>query len=720
MSSRTQIYTQIPWTGGLNDSVDSGFLPANDLQIADNIVFTTNQTRKKRDALEYFGTAIPTVASRSSSGTTRTLVFASSIFSGTDEILCPGEKITVTGGPSTYRVTNGIILSASDLTITYTAVGSLTEGTTSDTTLTVERSSPYICLKDYWRSDASYVKVQRYMAVTSQGKLFYYTSSGKRFEVQSRPQTFTVVCTAEGTLTTGDYFDFNTTTTGYRVWYNINAAGGAPSAGGRTLVPVTVATAATAATIATSTKVAIDALDGATATVDTGTATVTVVLDLQGAPTVPADGNTLFVITTTQAGTSASAPFTATITKACMEIMNDVLLVAFDGVGNKCIRYRPETSSYYYTIGGSPPDFSVMRVHQSRLWTNDKVNIDRYNYSSIGDFEEWDGAGTSAALDVFPGDGDSDGLQSLFPPFRETLFSGKGQKLYRVNGDDEDNYSPSIVTTGLGSLAHKAAVAVDLDDLIFVSSKGIHSLAATNDFGDFNAKFLSAKIQNRFNDLVSARLGFTQACYIPDMNSVFFTVTENGSSLNNAILLFNTLAQEWVRWPDIDCQSISTRRVGSSDVFMIGTSDSRLVQSSGSTGLDFGTTIYRFRIKTGTIYPQGRPDAVSMFKKLSLFYKPKGTFTITAKIKIDNQPIQALAFSQTSGGDVLGTTFVLGASILGSSNVLAPYEKQIEGIGRGFTLELESSGQDDQIEIYGFTSEYESADKAQEVIETEN
>lgn len=721
MPSRTQIYTQIPWTGGLNDSVDPGFLPAGDLQTADNIVFTTSQTRKKRDALEYFDSSIPASATRSSSGTTRTIVFASSINAVTDEILVEGEKITVTGGPSSYRVTGAPILSATSSTITYTAVGSLSEGSTVDTSLVVKRSSSYICMKDYWRTDSSYVKVQRFMAVTNQGKLFYFNSAGQRFEVKAHPQEFTFTSGAAAAVTTGMYFDFNSLTTSYRVWLNKDAGGGAPAAGGRTLAPVAVVTGDTAPQVATKIKLVIDALSGVTATVDG--AVVTVVLDDRGVAAVPVDGNSGVTFTTTKLGRSVSAPFPATINKACMEVMNDVLLIAFDGVGNKCIRYRPETDTDFYEISHGPaglPDFSVMRVHQSCLFTNDKVNIDRMHISSVGDFEEWQGDGTSGAVDVYPGDGDGDGLQSIFPPFRGVLFMAKGQRLYRLLGDDLENYTPDLVTSGLGCLSHKSVIAVDLDDELFISSRGVHSLAATNEFGDFNAKFLSQKIQNAFNDFVSSRLSFTQASYVPDMNTVFFAVTEDGNSNNSTLYLMNTLSQEWSKWPSIDCQSLSTRRVGTQEVLMIGTSTSRLIQSSGETGLDFGTTSFSFKPKTGSIYPQGRPDAVSMFKRFSLFYKPRGTFTITVKIKIDNQPIQSMAFSQTTGGDLLGTTFFLGSSILGSSNVLAPYERQIEGIGRGLTIELEASGQDDQIEIYGFTIEYEPAEKAQEVIETEN
>lgn len=609
MPLRTQTFTQIPWNGGLNDSIDPGLLPANDLQACDNVVFTTSGARIKRSAFNYLDTAIPAVTNRASSGTTRTLTFASTITGGgTDQLFVVGEKILVTttvtsGNEYTYYTTSTATVASvpTATTLTYTGSGSLTETTTATSTITITRNAKYIGAYDYWRSDASNVKQQIIVAISDQGKFFKYNTSGNRVEIAKD--------------------------------------------------------------------------SGATALV--------------------------------------TSP-----TMVNFEVMNETLIIAFDGVGNTPKKYLPETDVEWRDLDGSPPDFSVMRMHQGRLFANDKTNKDRLHYSPPGSINEWQGAGDSGAIDIFPGDGDQEGLVTIQPPFKGQLFIGKYGRLYRLLGSSPDDYYPSLVTSGLGSLSQKAVVEIDLDDEVFLSARGIHSLSATDQFGDFDAEFLSRPIQNTFKTFVSGNLKYTQAVYLPNLNSILFSVTEDGSTSQSALWGFNTEEKKWYRWPGIDAQSLTKYRVGVADNVLIGTSQSRLLVQQSNLFTDFNTTPYNYRIKTGTIYPSGNPQTWNGFKKFSLYYKPKGTFTFTVIIRIDNQPGQAMTFSQTAGGDLLGTTFRCGTSHLGSSNVLAPYERQVDGYGRGCTIEVEASGTNEQVEIYGFSIEYEVAGKSQETLET--
>lgn len=610
MARRTSLFTKIPWTGGLNDSVDPGVLPDNDLVIADNIVYTPSGSRVRREGHDYFDTDIPAVITRSSSGTTRTLVFASAIQSTDDDLLIVGEKINVTttatsGNETSYVLSAGAVATVTTTnvandTITYTGTGSLNEGATSTSGITVERSQPYICIKDYWRTDASYVKQQLLLAVTDQGLIFRYNSDGERKQI-----------TKDGTATA----------------------------------------------------------------------------------------------------------FATTITKAEIEIFNERAIFAFDGVGNTPKMYHPETDSAdYHDLTGSPPDFSTMKVHLGRLFTNNKINRDRLEYSSPGNHGEWGGVGDSGALDISPGDGDPEGITTIFPPFKGTLFVAKFTKTYKILGDAPENFFPNEVSNAIGSISAKSVASIDLDDMLYVSTRGIHSLAATDAYGDFEGQYISTKIQNTFKSFQQARLKYTNAVYVPELNSVAFSIAEDGSNEQNALYFYNTNVKEWYRWPDVSPQSLCTRLTGATKRLIWGTSDSRIVTSQTGSYTDYTSDTYLFRKKTGTIYPDGNPQTIKAFKSISLLYKPKGDFVFTVKVKIDNYATQSFAFEQTVEGDVLGSSFILGSSLLGADNVFAPFTKPLDGYGRGCTIEIESSGTGEQVEIYGFIIEYELADIAQETV----
>src|SRR5687767_961674 len=160
MARRTQLFQKPLWTGGVNSSVDPGMLSANELQQADNVAFTVTCTRIKREGFDYFDTAIPSVSTRASSGTTRTITFASevSIASPENRILVVGEKVTVSGaGNANYNTTEGIIsaVTASAISYTFSGAASLAEATTADTGATVSKNYDVIGIHDLWYFNSS-------------------------------------------------------------------------------------------------------------------------------------------------------------------------------------------------------------------------------------------------------------------------------------------------------------------------------------------------------------------------------------------------------------------------------------------------------------------------------------------------------------------------------------------------------------------------------------
>lgn len=120
MAKRTQFYQKIPWTGGVNDSVDPGLLNDNELVTADNVVFSTSGSRLKRQGLSYLDTAIPEPDLRSSSGTTRTLKYTTnsikkSATGSADQLLTTDEYADITAAVATYSASN------TPITVSHTA-----------------------------------------------------------------------------------------------------------------------------------------------------------------------------------------------------------------------------------------------------------------------------------------------------------------------------------------------------------------------------------------------------------------------------------------------------------------------------------------------------------------------------------------------------------------------------------------------------------------------
>jgi hypothetical protein len=121
-------------------------------------------------------------------------------------------------------------------------------------------------------------------------------------------------------------------------------------------------------------------------------------------------------------------------------------------------------------------------------------------------------------------------------------------------------------------------------------------------------------------------------------------------------------------------------------------------------------------VASGRINLDGTLWTLKRFIRFGLFYKPDGSFSLTATLTIDSYSGQAFTFTQVSSSDVLGVSFTLGMSPLGSSPPTAPYQQPVDGLGRVVKISILNSGLNDRVELLGMALEYEPAGTSQEVL----
>lgn len=606
----------------------------------------------------------------------------------------------------------------------YTAETSFSESITAAAGVDIDRASAIIWAVDYWRF-LDGINVQLEVVVNNRGQIFTLDDSGRRVQVFGQQQTTTVVTTAASTITTGDYFflDGPNAVTDYYVWYNKAAGGGDPAIAGRTGIEVAIAGGDSDTQVATATKNAIDAVSGLSASVVSTTVTITA--DDPGV-TVPAlDFNTGFTITVTKYG--ATAPITELETVRSV-VFNERLILFFSGPGNYPIIYNPDDNARYQLLvpnlasGLQMPDASFGFLHLSRIWCNDKANRDYIHYCETFDETQWLGLGDSGAIPINPGDGDPEGILNAYE-YKGFIIIAKKDSRHRIIGDSPENFTRQTISNGMGNEG-AFSIPVDEIDVMFASKRGFHSQQVTDQYGDTSAAYISADIKPTFNTFETSKLKLLQGTYIPELNSIAMAIAEQGDQTQSNVWLYNIEAQvpgkqrpgAWYRWPNVSCTALSRRFINGKHKIIFGTSNGRVVQAQKENDFsDFGTTGIPFKIKTGTIYPGGDPQTWKRFNRITMIYRPKGNFSFAVLAKIDNQQQQGFAFNEISGLDLLGETFVLGTSLLGSSNTLAPFTFTMDGFGRGVTLTISQPTADEQIEIWGFVIEWEPADLQQEV-----
>lgn len=420
---------------------------------------------------------------------------------------------------------------------------------------------------------------------------------------------------------------------------------------------------------------------------------------------------------TTLTLSSTSTQWTSAISSVSFETFNNKLIWAADGTDNKPMVW---TGTGSYSNLANAPEGSIVRQHIGRLWMNDKNNKDRLHYSETFDETVWNGSGDSGAIDIGVGDGDPDGITAIFPSFKGDLFVAKRTKLYRIRGLTPGFFEVELVSSGIGCVSHNSIALIDQDDMFFVSERGVHSMRATANFGDFEAKYLSADIQKTFNDnFVKTRLDSAQAAYIPTINSYVLAVTDSdySSTVNKALWAYNIELGAWYTLaPNIDCQALASVVSNGRRIFYLGSSTNRVAQGlvdSENDTLESGTeSAILFNTATGFIFPSDNPYLICGFKKIGLIFNPTAAYNLTIRFQIDAQEEQVITL--TGGfGETLDNNFILGQSILQPTNVMEPAILSIDGYGRSFKLTIEQSTADKNIEIQGFTVEYEPQGPAQ-------
>jgi hypothetical protein len=404
---------------------------------------------------------------------------------------------------------------------------------------------------------------------------------------------------------------------------------------------------------------------------------------------------------------------------ATMAVLNNKLIIAVDGGSNVMKSWDGTT---FQDLAGSPPAASVVWAWRGRIFCNDKSNPDRLNWSSTSNPEEWGGTGDSGGFDIKPGDGDPIGITAIWD-YKGNLYVAKKTKLYRLVGDNPDDFEIVTVSSALGVEGPSSVVIIEDTDVAFCSARGFHLLSATEAYGDVESSFLSKDIQTTFNEeFTASRLKYVKGAYLGRINSIAFAVTDEqiGTGRNNCLYLYNIPQQAWYQWTGFSPETLFLANDSDGQRLYLGSHTTRLYKTFNGTLYDVnesGTnTAIDLLIETGRISIDNAFITLKGFKFFGLVYRPDGNHTITVQVTIDRFTAQSLSYSLTNNSDLLGSTFVLGSSTLASSPPVAAYAYPIDGLGRAFKLRISQSGVSERAEIFGFCIGYEPAGHSLEVI----
>lgn len=352
----------------------------------------------------------------------------------------------------------------------------------------------------------------------------------------------------------------------------------------------------------------------------------------------------------------------------------------------------------------SPPKASIIESAKNRLWAVDPRYPRKLMFSGLRDGEAW--SLTQASLDE-----DDPGflfMQDL--PWGEGITAVKelhGNRyvfsqnaIMEVSGDTPGvgglsadinipRFRTRKVVDGVGAVANRAVASIGTD-LIFLSRKGVHSLLATEKFGDVDEKYLSWPIQDIFATFNEDLLERAQAVNYRRKNWYVVNVSRgtDGSKLKT-LLIYDYSQNAWALWTfdfEITCLHTRVNPTTKREELLAGSDRGHVyLLDQGTRTDDDGATNYTGSFRSMHLHG-GDPETYKKFTRLILHFAKPDVGTVTGNYWVDNHGPFPFTIDQNPYDQAMIGNFEIGTDTIGSGGDVTPVTRHVVVNKRGRTF----------------------------------
>ncbi len=383
------------------------------------------------------------------------------------------------------------------------------------------------------------------------------------------------------------------------------------------------------------------------------------------------------------------------------------------------------------SLGGTPPQGRGAVFHANRMWTwGVNANPSRLYYSSSASIEDWSGIDTGS-IDIDVDDGDR--IIGVIP-FRKVLFVFKGPNkgsIHIISGSSPtgaDGFSHEIFNRGIPLQSHNSIVQVG-NDVLFMSNRGIHSLSAVQDFGNFTGteetRFLKKFFREQINPNYLERVWATD---YSQKSCVLWTIARAGTTSNNKALGLSYVRHKeegykpftWNR----SCVSSAIRKNPNThlDDLIFGSNTGTCLRQDTATRAEsifsltgftldhdqldidslggvYSSRAYTMRVRTPQLLlgkvdtkAQPKPDQPIGLEAIYMRSISSGDHNVNLSVTRDNNPPESYVFNQGAPGFKLDLDKLDQGHLGGEHMRLIYSDPPAVGSGRAFQFEITQGG----------------------------
>jgi len=357
----------------------------------------------------------------------------------------------------------------------------------------------------------------------------------------------------------------------------------------------------------------------------------------------------------------------------------------WDGTGNAA------------ALSGSPPNATIVAFHKNMAFAagNSAAPSTLY-FSDLGDIENWT-SGLSGNVSVETNDGSI--IRAIVPGY-DALYIFKDTSIWRLSGDDKDNFQLQRMISGTGCNSPNCVSLVG-NDFFFTSSQGDIYLYD----GAVNLKLISTKIESTINNANFSRFQYVSSIVFDKDYYVSFSNT--GSNTHNRILNFDTFHLAWTKFLNINANAMAVADSGTGEEMVVFGDYSGFVYKYPSGTDDAGTGISTSYTTKYFRFPEASP--IKDWKLLKVFANQEDDYNLTVETKVDFENTGTSEDINLLGsGSALWGTAIYGTSVYEGQNLIIG---RIEVNKEGNFFQVKFTQSLHPIEIKGFQMFIEDQDR---------
>lgn len=144
---------------------------------------------------------------------------------------------------------------------------------------------------------------------------------------------------------------------------------------------------------------------------------------------------------------------------------------------------------------------------------------------------------------------DGDRITTL-KTYNNAMIVAKERSFHRLTGDNPSDFLVQEISDQYGCLSNRAAVVFE-NKLWFLDTKGVV------EYNGANIAIVSNRIESIFLSMnIDAARDNAVAIHYRDFNEVWFAIPINGSTTNNAIVIYDYIADAWTRYTGLFISSL--------------------------------------------------------------------------------------------------------------------------------------------------------------------